>query len=637
MGKGIQGMEIINGKRATGRIYKYFITAAAALSGLVLLTCVNPIDPNIIITGNFEKVTARNSAELLGFLQSASTSYDISLDLGQTDIYLQSNLNITKDMIIRGTQAGTYTIHTVNNAGGTGFQSLNLGADLYLVYCNLTLYDAPSATSTSLSFSADKTLRMSHSTLTLKSAYAQNATATLRGTVQLMEGGAYVNEINEPDNIFRTSVKSLVVEKGATALMQTGGTDGVSIGGSSPTFDITSGSFTFERGMFIVDGESRMQNSWPLKNGQSLHIKSGELLVPNGMTLSAEQEFKEVILDGNIMLGPGSMLHIDTNPLLKMSGNGAIIIEYSDNLPEVSMYPDPDAKIGVDEPDYLGLEPGTNGRLEISAKMWRLTRTGSGSNPATFNLTDVKRPHYVADGMIMLVEEHVHLYVKSDLAVLRGGILEVRGSIIVNEGGLIFIANDDDLLGFGFPKGHLRIEDGGLITVSKDGVLWDTTATFIDNSFFIPSYGKGTLAALPGGAIVISRKASMPPIPTVVVGNVTSLPPGLLQLENGTGNIFETRGHGTRSTYNYWLSGKATLNVPTGTLTLEGEFNLRAGAELTVTGGEFNVTGQNNYLRGPDSGSSMPKITATIGASVKINTTTLTGPGPWTWNGNGWI
>ncbi|MCL2069965.1 MAG: hypothetical protein FWH19_03135 [Treponema sp.] len=629
----------MKGKRAIKRIPKFLMMAAAiAISGFVLLACINPTEA---IPDPFERVRAGNTTELMFYLQSVDSLYDISLDFGP-DIYLQENLTISRDMIIRGPQTTRYTIHTVDDLGGAMYSSVVLNANLYMIDCDLALYNAPSASSTPLSFGADKTLTMSNSSLIARPSSPYTANAA-NGTVLLMEGGSFVNETTNADQIFGAGAKTLVVNKGATAIMQTGGTN---IGAGTPAFEIVNGSFAFERDRFIVDGESRLLRNWTLEDGQSLHVKSGELLVPNAVLLTVAEEFAEAILDGNVRLGPGSILHINNNPFPNLKGSGGIVIESgSGALPVVTMIPDPVNQPGIEA--ELGLMPQTDGRLEISAAGWRLSRINGNEHSALFHLKD--HPHVVSDGLNMIVEAGVMLHVTDNLLVNRGGTLDVRGLVYVNADGAIIIANDDDFEGFGAPKGNLKIQGSGEINVGANehgggGSFWDSTASIPTGAtrFFFPAYGSGKLTVEEGGTAMISRRAQITPtqFPTVVVGPAG---PGVQIVLDPLvpGAKFETYGLDNVNplhSYNYLLTGKATLSAP---LTLEGIFNLANDAELTITGGAFSVSGTNR-LRGPmvldNPDPITAKIITTSGGSASVSGNPplgIDGTYIWTWDSVG--
>ena len=602
-----------------------FILLIAMLTGMVWVACdeeeTKTIVPNPDIV--YTKVVATTYNELVNYLSSPSTPYEISLAIAERNIYFQKDITISTNMKIKGSPNNIYALHSKNSSIGNTFYCLNLQADLELQYCEFIGYDVTSASSGGITAGSPPILIRENKTLTIGREAAlvlvpqvigiYNATYS-GGKVVVEDGGSYRNETSIPDILFDTGISVLVVQKNGTAVLQNGYT---SIGGINPTFEIDAGIFSMERhnasNVYIVDGVLSLRKNWTLSDGQTLHIKSGQLEVQNGATLSATRNFGEAILDGNIKLASGSSLNIGTNPFPKLKGNGAIIMDNTTGVaPYVTMIPDPAGAPGVEA--NLFLRPSINGRLEINAAGWRLTSITTGA-PAQVELSG--GPHEVADGLTMVVDPGVTLNVRSPLLVVRGANLNVQGNVNVTSPGALIIMGGG--LGWDSPSGLLKID--GNITVDNGGIFMDTTVKG-DNNFKFPVYdGSGSLVFkntdLPGkGEILdplfVADLLSPPTVPDTinVVGSFLALNPGA---------AFEVKKSGLLASYT--LTGEATLTLPDD-IYLLGDFNLSANVPtttmLTIAGDNALNVNYPNLLRGPTSVAESALPTITIEGTTEV-------------------
>ena len=599
-------------------IKKIFVLLAVLLIGMAVAACddkadspANPINPGPGDPGpdpgiSYTKVSATSSDELMDFLGSESNNYEISLNMTGKDIYLQKNVTISKSMKIVSSPNNIYTIHSINEKNGVNFYCLNLLGDVELQFCEFIGYDITSASAGGISAGSPPIMIKAGNTLTvgkdaaliLNPSVLGYYTATYTGgAVAVQEGGSFRNETYTMDTVFNTGITGLTVYKGGAAeLVQSL----INIGGTDPTFEIESGSFGLERNKdvvtFFVDGNTSLRKDWDLGNYQSLHIKSGEMEVRSGVLIKILVGFAGIILDGNIRLNDNSRVWVWTNdPFPRMSGDGAIIIEPTRNLPVISLL-NPGPPEGWEN---LGLKPKSNARVEIGAFGFRVTRINAAA-PATAEIVDAV--HYAANKLTTIIDSGVTVDVKNEVNVIDGGILDVRGTVNVDSGGQINIGKF-----FGPTNGSIRIS--GTVTVDNGGIFTDTSAEYI-NIFTYPAFDGG-------GSLIIksSGNAIMGTSPEVIVGAT-----GILKLDSGA-----TLEIGKRSTYpTFKLTGGAELTVSSG-MKLAGEFALSPNTntvitELTVTGGQKLIIDSPYSLIGP-SGSIATAYRPTIvldGAGTQI-------------------
>ena len=611
--------------KQTSVVKGIFILLMAILTGMVCLSC-DEEEPSKIVPVNpdpeYKKVVATTYNELVNYLSSASTSYEISLGMAEKNLYFQTDITISTNMKIIGSPNNIYTIHSKNSSTGNLFYCLNLQADLELQYCEFIGYDVTSASSGGIEAGSPPILIRENKSLTIGKDAAfvlhpyvlglYNATYS-GGTLVVDDGGSYRNETGFPDILFDTGISSLVVKKNGTAVLQNGIT---SIGGINPTFEIEAGTFSIERhnasNVFILDGLITMRKEWTLDDGQTLHIKSGELEVQSGALLKATDNFGEAILDGNIRLASGSALYIYTNPFPKLKGSGAIVIDNTTGFAPVVAIPDP----VIGGIAALALKPLTNGRLEISSAGWKLTRITTGA-PAQAELSGAQ--HIVADGLSMVVDLGVTLNVKHNLLVIRGANLDVQGTVNVDSPGKLIIMGGGQ--GWLSPGGSLKID--GSVTVDNGGTLMDTT-TRGGEIFKFPAYdGAGTLifkhteTSGIGQILDPSYTVATPPaLPTPVINMIG----GFLALDQGA--TFEVKKGSSLATYT--LTGKATLTLPED-IDLLGDFILSANVptttNLTIRGDYKLDINYPNLLRGPTSGTetALPTIEVQGDTEVSMN------------------
>jgi len=603
-------------------IKKIFILLTILLIGISVTACDDKPDTTDIIEPNpdptpppetgivYTKVSAGTYDELIGFLSSESTPYEVSLTLPEKDIFLQKNITIAANTRIIGSPNNIFTIHTENKKSGDAFYCLNLQENLELQYCEIIGYDTTStgaggisAGSPPLMIKAGKTLTIGKdAALSFSPSPVCNYNATYSGGgIVVGDGGSFRNLTSSIDAIFGTGISSVTINKDGAAELAQGS---LNIGGTNPTFEIKNGSFTLEhdKGIvtYAVNGNTTLLENWILEDGQSLHIKSGELEVL-GIYIGVAKYFEEIILDGNIRLGDKTHLYVDTeDPFPRIKGNGSIVIEPTNNLPLIQLYNPGTPPSYVSGVDTLGLTPLTNARVEISAAGWKVTRI----NPnlaATAEI--VNDPHFVANKLNMLVDTGVTLNVKNYLLVVAGGSLDVKGTINVSDAGYLLIAGDGGIYG---PKGFAQIE--GTITVDKGGVFHAETASW-NNIFVFPAYdGEGSLTIKNSNGTPGRARIGPFVIPYAAVAANKDIVGDLLSLTQGAS--LEMGKRGSQPTYK--LSGEATLALPSN-IFLKGEFTLNAGTSavdtiLTVSGAILTME-YPHWLVGP-SGTTLnpPKI-----------------------------
>jgi hypothetical protein len=325
-------------------------------------------------------------------------------------------------------------------------------------------------------------------------------------------------------------------------------------------------------------------------------------------------------------------------PFPKLSGNGAMIIDYTTKTkPEVTLLTDPDAVLPVTV--SLGLVPQANGRVEISAAGWKVTKINQALPAVVELLPDpsplgLDRPHWVADGLTMIVDSGVTLNVKNLLAVVTGGTLDVRGSINVSsaEGNIIIGREGKDYGGSSGPSGKIRIE--GTVTVDNGGMFLDENVDYTD-VFLFPAYDGG-------GRLIIKNTGTSG---NAIIGDSRVQPivsdGGLLKLDPGA--TFEI---GKRSSqFTYKLTGGAKLVLPDD-IKLKGEFTLNTGTntldtELTVEGGKELTMDFPNSLVGPGGSTiNQPKIIMSAGTIIMkkqdLSTDTLEDSKNYIWSPPKW-
>jgi len=607
----------------TGIFKKIFIILTLVLIGITWIACDDKPEESAIVIPDptpepdpgivYTQVSAGSYDELLGYLSSESTPYEVSLSMADKDIYLQKNVTVSTSIKLVGNPSNVFTIHSVNKKDGDEFYCLNVQGNLEFQYCEFIGYEATSASAGGVSAGSPPLMIKAGSTLTIgKNAaltfdpgYYSTYTATFSGgSIVVQDGGYFRNATDTLDTIVGAGISSLNVFKGGTAELAQGL---INIGSINPTFDIDSGSCGIEINKgnitYVVDGKTRLWEDWTLEDGQSLHIKSGELEVTSDVRVEVAENFEVITMDGIIRLGDKSILYVDIDdPFPKLRGNGAIIIESTKNLPDVTIK---DPLLSTHNP--LGLKPETNARVEIGAAGFKVNRINT-ELPAS---AVIDATHYVANKLTTLVDTGVTLNIKADVNVIDGGILDVRGAVYVTTTtGIISIGK-----GPGGTNGAVRIS--GTVNVDNEGTFYDATYDSGSDFLFDGYDGGGTLiirnttddTAKSGKAQ--TGKSS----PVTIVGDS-----GLLALEPDA--TFEIgKRSGSQPTPTYRLTGKATLTL-TSNIKLIGEFTANVGTTkiptiLTVSGTNTLTMEYPDRLEGPSGGSSnMPKINFTSTASI---------------------
>jgi len=473
----------------------------------------------------YTAVKASDPVDLAEYLQDEETSYAITLDTEDNDIYLPSTISIINPMKIIGSSGSEYTIHSTNRAGGTTYYSLDLQANLELENCSFTGYNGTSGGLPPLNIRAGKTLTLTGADSVLELRGVGNGTAIRAGSQVILAAGASIVD-ESGDLLFKSGVEKLVI----------------------------SGRITLNKKLTVGSG-----GVLQIENG-------GELRVGPGATLTLNNDLKELKLGGNIVVdrttdGSVGVLALPDgidSLLAKITGNGSLTIENS--ISETTTTP---FQYGANTIVRLSSDGISLGK-RVSSEIGGVINTS-----ATLTIPKEKK---------LVVSAGAELNVNKILT-LKGGTLDVAGSVNVTSGGQITVSAEDKFNAI--PKGTVLIGSNGIITIDGDGTFKDESVTW-DNenkTFTFPSYGQGSLVvkhspaqATSSGILEISGKKIIP---------------DLLALAQSTATSFIIKSGPA-----YTLTGTGTLKAA-GDLALEGRFNIAAGAVLTVSGGTLTVKAPN--------------------------------------------
>jgi len=542
---------------------------------------------------DYESVIAYDWMDLEYYLISEDTSYAITLETEDSDIYLQRNLSIVKPMRIIGSPENVITIHSINREGGNTFYCLDLQADLELLYCGFTGYNGTSraadgiaAGSPPINIRAGITLTMGKdSVLELDGSFNPITSPRTGSQVKLGDGVGFVDGSASGDLLFKAGVEKL-----------------------------------------IVNGKVSLENNLTLGSGVVLQIENGgELRVGPGATLTLDNGIKELILEGDIVVdrtasSGGSLVFTDglaVDSLLgKITGEkGFLVIE--------------NGETGSTAP----FEYGVNTIIRLNSNGINMQKRAISDMGGEIRLTGTLT---IPKGKKLFVGVGVTFNVYEKLT-LNGGVLDVRGIVnidtdtdVPSTGSIIIEAED---LFTATPKGSVAIGSTGSVTVDNGGTFKDKSVSWDDaeKNITFPSYGDGSLiikysnAAAGSGVLAIANK-------NLVSASVSDL---LVFTQAGTTTSF-TINSGPKFT----LTGNAALNVPASDFSLEGAFTVAGGAELTIDG-NLTVSASDTLVGSNTStGTAAPKLnprgTVIIYSSANETPATITGRREWMQKNDQW-
>jgi hypothetical protein len=496
----------------------------------------------------YTAVKAADWTELADYLQSTDTSYAITLETENNNIYLQRSISIVKPMKIIGSSGDAYIIHAVNRAGGNAYYCLDLQANLELEYCSFIGYSGTSsAVSDIAAGSPPLNIRVGR-------------TLTLTGTDSVLE--------------LRGVGSGTAIRAGSQVIL----TDGANIVDES-------GDLLFKSGVekLIISGKIALGKKLTVGSGGILQIENGgELRVGPGATLTLNNDLKELKLGGNIVIdrttdnsvGAIALPEGIDSLLAKITGNGSLSIE--NGIPETTTTP-------------FGY--GANTVIKLSSDGISLGKRVSSGLGGVINTTGGIT---IPNEKKLLVGAGVDFSINKTL-ILAGGTLNVAGNVNVTSGGQITLNAVDNFNAI--PKGTVLIESSGIITVDGGGMFTDKSVTWDDGNKTIafPSYGSGSLIfknSSTSGVLALANKN--------LVSNATGS--GLLVLSQGVTTSFTIKNGPA-----YTLSGNATLTVPGADFALTGAFTVSGGAELTVSGYDLTVRSPNTLV-GTNTTTGSPKL-----------------------------
>ena len=333
---------------------KKIIAVLIAVIGLIWLSCESPSDENddssstsgiIQNEVSYESVIANNGDELLVFLSSASTAYEINLNIPSPNIYINTDISITMPMRIIGNPENITTIHTHDNGVYRSYFCIDLKADLELEYCNIAIYDKIVLENALDILDNDPELPPLIIRPGINLVVGMGASLNIEdfpyfiafpgGTVIVAEGGSFNDKSVNGTKVFDGGISNLIIDNTGNANL-----GAMSIGDQAASqFQVIEGSFRMSRiidedayveTVYIVDGTIILNNDWVLPKGQSLHIKSGDLIISEGAKLILNKDIAGLILDSNIVLKNTSGLDLSVEAsevLTKFSGRGHIAID----------------------------------------------------------------------------------------------------------------------------------------------------------------------------------------------------------------------------------------------------------------------------------------------------------------------
>ena len=289
---------------------------------------------------SFQRVTASDGNELLNYLSSSTTAYEIRLNISNPHIYINTDLSITMPMRIIGDPYNIPTIHTRNNEGTPSNFCLDLMADLELQFCSITVYDK-------ITLDSEKDLPPLVIRPGINLIVGMGAALNLEdypysfvfpgGTVVVHDGGSFNDKSANGIKAFEGGISNLIIFKTGNAII------GATVVGDtqSDQFQIVEGRFrissvidedAFNEISYVLDGIFNLNSNWALVENRVLHIRNGSLVVSEGIVLNLNKDMGGLILDANIELRNDAGLDLSENvaeTIEKFSGRGYIAVEGS--------------------------------------------------------------------------------------------------------------------------------------------------------------------------------------------------------------------------------------------------------------------------------------------------------------------
>ena len=352
----------------------------------------------------YKKITVTDGIELMNYLSSPTTPYEITLNMADQNIFMSTDLSIIMPMKLIGAPDKNITIHTSNSEKVPSYFSLEIRENVELQYCNIKLYDINTLDNgvelPPLVIMPETTLTVGKGAGLIFDNYPYS-TAYSGGTVKVYNGGKFIDNSVKGGKIFDCGISYLIIDKTGTANLKLGPNNTV---GDQETdlFQIVDGSFGMSRiddeTGYIVDGTVKLNNDWTLPNDQFLHIKSGKLVVTEGKTLFLTRDMAALTLDANIELSQTAGLDLSENVaevLEKIIGSGYIAVEDGTG----SIYEGGIAFIGSDEGVFV---PLNNSRIVVNGAGVTLTK-GEAQLTYTRGTYDLKTRFIVTAGTRLII------------------------------------------------------------------------------------------------------------------------------------------------------------------------------------------------------------------------------------------
>ena len=448
------------------------------LFGIVLASCNPFFDVGGNVTGGidgngggqtlppktdvYKEVTAYDWMDLVDYLQSDETSYEIFLEMDTANIYLKRNILIVKPMKITGRPGTMYKIHSANSAARTAYYCLDLQADLELQNCGFVGYAGTSEASSGImagsppiNIRPGKTLTMTGRDSVLELWDVGGWTVPRTGSqLKLADNASLVDYTETGDLLFRAGVEKLTVNE-----------------------DVS------------------VRNKLTVGSGAILQIeRGGELRVGSGATLTLDSSLKELKLDGNIVVDRtggtvGNLVlagSLDSLLTKITGGNGSLSVE--NGIPEETTKP---------------FVFGANTRIKFNSNGVSLEKMISTDLPAVVAI-DTNANITIPKGKKLVVGAGVILNVKNELT-LKGGILEVAGNVNVTAGKMELSAED---IFNATPKGVVEIKNNGFMTIDIDngGKFIDGYLEFTQST---PSGEASSITIESGSAFTLSGDVTL--------------------------------------------------------------------------------------------------------------------------------
>jgi hypothetical protein len=357
----------------------------------------------------YEKITVSDETELMEYLSSPTTPYEITLDIANLNIFMNTDLSIITPMKIIGDPEKIITIHTSNNEKVPSYFSLLIRENLEFQYCDIKIHDinvlASGEELPPLVIMPEKTLAVGKGASLILDDYPYSTAYYSGGIVTIKNGGKYIDNSVKGGKVFDCGVSYLIIDKTGTANLDPNCTigdqetntfqivDGVF--GMSGIYDIVEGNKT----TYFVDGTVKLNNDWTLPNDEILHIKSGKLVITEGNKLFLTRDIGELILDANIELNQTAGLELGENAaevLEKFSGNGNVAVE---DTGTGSIYEGGLAYIGNESGVFV---PLSYSRIELNGEGITLAR-GEAQLAYTGVTYDLKTPFIVTAGTRLII------------------------------------------------------------------------------------------------------------------------------------------------------------------------------------------------------------------------------------------